>query len=69
MLPAYSIEGNQGHRLKDPRHRLAVVEYETGKTVHELHLPPPAMYASIAVAEGAVYVVIATQDGSVTCMR
>jgi len=67
VLLGYSIEGRDSHRLKDPRHRLAVLDYATGKTVQDVPLPAPVMYAGIAVTRGAVYVV--TEDGSVTCLK
>jgi hypothetical protein len=67
VLVAYSIEGRDSWRLKEPRHRLKVLDYETGKQVQELHLPAAVLYAGIAVAGGAVYVV--THDGTVTCVK
>ena len=67
VLMGYSIEGGDSHRLKEPRHRLAVLEYETSKTVQEVYLPAPVMYAGVAVAGRAVYIV--TEDGSVTCLK
>ena len=67
VLAAYSIEGRDSHRLTEPRHRLAVREYETGNPVQELYLPAPALYAGLAVADGAVYAV--TEDGTVTSFR
>ena len=67
VLVGYSWEGRDSHSLKEPRHRLAVREYATGKTVQELYVPAPVLYAGIAVADSAVYVVSA--DGSVTCVK
>jgi hypothetical protein len=67
VLVGWSMEGRDSHSYKEPRHRVDVLDYETGKIVQSLHVPAPVLYAGIAVAGGAVYVV--SEDGTVTCMK
>ncbi|NQT87529.1 PQQ-binding-like beta-propeller repeat protein, partial [bacterium] len=68
VLVGWSMEGSDSHSFKEPRHRLKVLDYATGKeTQDDVPVPAPILYAGIAVADGAVYVV--SEDGTVTCMR
>jgi len=68
VLVGWSMEGRDSHSFKEPRHRVKVLDYETGKeTQPDLHVPAPILYAGIAVAKGAAYVV--SEDGTVTCFR
>ena len=67
VLVAYSIEGRDGHHKVKHHHYLKVLDYETGKEVQQLELPAKALYAGVAVAARAVYVV--SEDGTVTCYR